>query len=267
MIAGGQEAWKVADRLKALDVPVLLSLNFPKRTTAASPEADPESLDVLRLRAEAPKGAARLAQAGVRFAFQSDAMKSLGDFFLNAGKAVENGLNRDAAVRAMTLGSAEILGVDDRLGSIEPGKIANLTVVKGDLLGKDRAVTHVIVDGRLYEQKLPAKAAATTALGGAIMVVGGNYSITINVPGQPIPATLALIQQGPLLSGTFQSQLGTTPIKDGKVTSEGFEFGGTAEFGGSTVDIIVKGTVTGNQISGTIDSPQGPVTFSGIRNP
>jgi hypothetical protein len=71
IIAGGQEAWKVAPRLKAQDVPVLLSLNFPKRTTATSPEADPETIEVLRFRAETPKGPARLAQAGVRFAFQS----------------------------------------------------------------------------------------------------------------------------------------------------------------------------------------------------
>ncbi len=69
-IAGGEEAWKVAARLKAMNVPVLLSLNFPKRTTSASPEADPESLETLRLRAETPKGPGRLAAAGVKFAFE-----------------------------------------------------------------------------------------------------------------------------------------------------------------------------------------------------
>ncbi|HEX3101851.1 MAG TPA: hypothetical protein VHQ01_08670, partial [Pyrinomonadaceae bacterium] len=88
IIAGGQESWKVADRLKAADIPVLLSLNFPRRTTAASPEADPESLSVLRQRAEAPKCAARLAAAGVKFVFQSGNATTIGDFFTNAGKAV-----------------------------------------------------------------------------------------------------------------------------------------------------------------------------------
>ena len=44
MIAGGMESWKLADRLQKENVPVLLSLNFPKRTTASLPEADPESL-------------------------------------------------------------------------------------------------------------------------------------------------------------------------------------------------------------------------------
>lgn len=63
IIVGGQESWKAADRIKAQNVPVLLSLNFPKRTAAASLEADPESLEVLRSRVETPKGAARLAAA------------------------------------------------------------------------------------------------------------------------------------------------------------------------------------------------------------
>ena len=95
---------------------------FPKRTAAASAEADPESIEVLRLRAETPKTAGKLQQAGVKFAFQSGGMTSINDFYTNAGKAVENGLSKDAAVRAMTLNAAEILGVENRLGSIEKGK-------------------------------------------------------------------------------------------------------------------------------------------------
>ena len=279
IIAGGQESWKLADRLKAQDVPVLLSLNFPKRTAAASPEADPESMDLLRFRAETPKTAAKLQQAGVKFAFQSGGATTLTDFFSNAGKAVENGLARDAAIRSMTLGSAEILGVGDRLGSVETGKIANLTVVKGDLFGADRAITNVFVDGRPFEQKPPAVRpqgrrgpggpAATTGTtpAAALPQVGGNYSINIDVPGQPLSGTLALTQQGAIVSGSLQTQLGTAPVKDGKVTAEGFSFAATVEFGGSSIDIFVKGTVSGNQLTGTIDSPQGTVPFTGTRNP
>jgi imidazolonepropionase-like amidohydrolase len=272
IIAGGQEAWKVTDRLKAQNVPVLLSMDFPKRTTASSPEADPEAIETLRLRAETPKGPGKLAQAGVKFGFESGTLKSLNEFFTNAGKAVENGLARDAAIRAMTLSTAEILGVDNRLGSIDPGKIANLAVVKGDIFGKDRFVPEVFVDGKLFEQKEPAKPSATTTAGAGpngagLPNVGGNYTITIDIPGQPLQATLAFTQQGAILTGSMQSQLGTTPIKDGKVTAEGFNFSGSVEFGGSTIEIIVKGTVSGNRISGTIDSTQGPVTFSGTKNP
>ncbi|MGZ8842373.1 MAG: amidohydrolase family protein [Pyrinomonadaceae bacterium] len=148
IIAGGEEAWKVADRLRDAQMPVLLSLNFPRRTTAASADADPEPLRILRARVEAPKGAARLAAAKVKFAFQSDAMTSMDDFRGNAGKAVENGLSADEAIRAMTLSAAEILNVADRLGSLEVGKIANLTVVRGNLLDRTTRIAYLFIDGR-----------------------------------------------------------------------------------------------------------------------
>jgi hypothetical protein len=272
IIGGGQEAWKLADRLKAQDVPVLLSLNFPKRTTASSPDADPEPLETLRLRAEAPKGPAVLARAGVKFAFESGGATNLTDFFANAGKAVDNGLSKDAAVRAMTLGSAEVLGVSDRLGSIETGKIANVILVRGDLFSRDRFVSKVFVDGKLFDQKEAPRAenrgrGAGIGTAAAVMVVAGNYNVTIDVPGQTLTGTLALVQQGPTLTGSLTTQLGVVPIRDGKVTPEGFSFSGSVDFGGSQIEIVVKGSVTGNQISGSIDSPQGTVQFSGTRNP
>ena len=272
IIAGGQEAWKVTGRLKAQNVPVLLSLNYPKRTAAASPEADAESLQILRLRAETPKGAAKLAQAGVKFAFQSGGMTTINDFLTNANKSVENGLTKEAAIRAMTLSAAEILGVDNRLGSLETGKIANLTVSRGDILAKDKTITHVFVDGKLFEQKERPKApagtqSATGAQPSALAQVGGNYSITVEVPGQPIQGTLNLTQQEAILTGNFQSPMGNVPLKDGKVTAEGFTFTATVEFGGSSVELVASGRVTGNQISGTMTTPQGAVSFSGTKNP
>jgi imidazolonepropionase-like amidohydrolase len=269
IIAGGQEAGKVADRLKAIDAAVLLSLNFPKRTTAASADADPEPIETLRFRAEAPKTAAKLAQAGVRFAFQSGGMASLNDFSANAQKSVENGLSRDAAIRAMTFTPAEIFGIGDRTGSIEAGKIANITVIKGDLLGKDKTITHVFIDGKLFEPKAPLPSARPAAPGGNVNVanVAGNYSINIEIPGQPVSGTLVLIQQGAMLTGTMQTQLGTSQVKDGKVTADGFEFAASVNVGEATVDIVVRGKVAGNQLTGTIESNQGNFSFTGTRNP
>ncbi|MEP7074419.1 MAG: amidohydrolase family protein [Acidobacteriota bacterium] len=279
MVAGGQEAWKVADRLKGADMAVLLSLNLPKRTTATSPEADPESLEVLRFRAEAPKCAAKLAAAGVKFAFQSGGATAIGDFFTNAGKVVEGGLGKDAAVRAMTLGSAEILGVGDRLGSIEAGKIANLAVVKGDVFARERFVPYIIIDGKLFEQKEPPKTEGRPGGGrrggqggggetpAAVPNIGGSYSITIQIPDSALSSTLNLTQSGGMLTGTMVSELGTSQIRDGHVTADGFSFSASVQYGGTAIDITVKGSVNGNQISGTIDSPQGQVPFAGTKNP
>ncbi|MFM9905008.1 MAG: amidohydrolase family protein [Pyrinomonadaceae bacterium] len=273
IIAGGQESWKTADRLKTQNIPVLLSLNFPKRTTSSSPEADPEDLDTLRLRADAPKGAGKLAAAGVKFAFTSTGTTAIGDFFTNAGKAVEGGLSKDAAIRAMTLGAAEILGVDNRTGSIEPGKIANLTLVKGDLFGRDKFVPQVIVDGKVFEIKeTPRPAPGGRGPGGGAAPaagpnVAGSYAITIDIPGSPTNGTLNFSQAGSALTGSIGTAEGASPIRDGKVTADGFSFGATVPFQGGSLEITVRGTVSGNQISGTIDSQAGAVPFSGTKNP
>ncbi len=273
IIAGGQESWKVADRLKAQNVAVLLSLNFPKRTTASSPEADPESMQTLRLRAETPKGAGKLAAAGVKFAFQTGGATAISDYFTNAGKAVEGGLNRDAAIRAMTLGAAEILGVSDRTGSIEAGKIANLAIVKGDLFGRDKFVPQIIVDGKVFEQKEPARppVGRGPGTGGppptAAANLGGTYTVSIEIPGSPISGTFNLTQAGSALTGTMVTQAGSAAIRDGRVTGNSFSFAATVPYGGTNLDITVQGTVAGTQVSGTIDTPQGAVPFSGTKTP
>lgn len=272
IISGGNEAWKVAGRLKEQNVPVLLSLNFPKRTTVASPDADPEDLEVLRLRAETPGGAARLAQAGVKFAFQSGGMPNITDFWTNAGKTIENGLNKDAAIRAMTLATAEIFGVENRLGSIEQGKIANLTISRGDIFSKDKAITHVFVDGKLFEQKVPER--KPTATTGAITTttakidVSGAWNMTVELPGQSVPVTLSLKQEGEKLSGNVQSGFfGTAQIRNGSVTGDSFSFDVTIAVGGQNMDVAFTGKVSGNQISGAATSQQGATPFSGTKVP
>lgn len=279
IIAGGQESGKFIDRLKSQNVPVLLSMNFPKRTAAASPDADPENLDTLRFRAEVPKVAGKLAAAGIKFAFQNGGATNIGDFVSAAVKATENGLSKDAAVKAMTLTPAEIFGVSDRLGSIDTGKIANLTVVKGDLFGAQKTVTHVFIDGKLFEPK-PPEAPAGRGSGGrggqggggganpsALPNVGGTYSINISAPGQPMTGTLSLTQQGGQLTGSMTTELGTSPIRDGRVMQNGFSFAGTVMFGGQSIDFTVQATVTGNTFSGTVDSPQGAIPITGTKNP
>jgi imidazolonepropionase-like amidohydrolase len=268
VINGGMEADKVAARLKAMDVPVLLSLNFPRRTAAASPEADPEPLRILRERVEAPKAAGRLAAAGVRFAFQSGGMTTMTDFLANASRAVENGLSRDDAVRALTLRPAEILGVSNQLGTIEAGKIANLTITRGDLLDRNHRVTQVFIDGRPYDTRV----AAPTGGGGAN--ASGTWSLTINLgesanERQEFSVTLNLQQQGERVSGALQGQLGSGTLSNG--TAAGGQINFTVPVtlpapASVTTDAIFNGTISGNQMSGTVQVVgRGSGTFSGTR--
>lgn len=146
IVTGGREAGDVAADLRTQGARVIYSLNYPSRPCALAPGAD-EPLRRLRSRVLAPSVPARLAQAGVLFAFASAGLSDPEQFIENAGKAVKAGLPRDEAVRALTIGAAAIAGEQDRLGTIEKGKIANLVVTRGDLFDDTMAVACVFVHG------------------------------------------------------------------------------------------------------------------------
>ena len=262
-IAGGLEAWKVADRLAAAKVPVLVSLNFPRRTTAPAPDADPDPVRVLRQRVEAPKNAGRLAAAGVRFAFQSGGMTNISDFLTNAGRAVEGGLSRDEALRAMTLRPAELFGVQNQLGTIEVGKIANLTVTRGDIFDRTRRVAHVFIDGRPVDLR-PAAPAGSGAQAG----VSGAWSLRVTLEGQPERSvTLTLRQEGERLSGGIQGDLGTAQIANASVGAAGdLKFTAPITTAGQTTEATFTGTATGNEMRGTVTTVgAGSGSFNGAR--
>jgi hypothetical protein len=264
IIAGGIEAGKVAERLRARNVPVLLSLNFPRRTTAAMPEADPEPLRVLRERVEAQKTAGRLATARVKFAFQSGAMTNTADFYPNIARAIDNGLSREDALRALTTSAAEILGVNDRLGSIEAGKIANLTVTRGELLTRNPTFAYVFIDGRPVDLK-PATATAPDAT--ASSNASGSWTLTVNTGSADLTMTLALQQEGDRLRGSIQGALGSGEISNASLGAGGdFRFTVPVTLEGQTTEATFTGKLTGNEMQGSVTFVgRAPGTFSGSR--
>ena len=155
IVTGARHAEEVTADLKSQNVRVIYSLNYPVRPRTLAVDAD-EPVSALRERADAPKVPAALAKAGVAFAFASAGLTDPKDFVKNAAKAVKAGLAEDAAIRAMTIGAAVIAGVGDRLGSIEPGKAANLVVTDGNLFDEKTKITRVFVDGRPVALEAPA---------------------------------------------------------------------------------------------------------------
>jgi imidazolonepropionase-like amidohydrolase len=159
IVTGARHAEEVTPDLKLQNVRVIYSLNYPTRPRELAADAD-EPLSALRDRADAPKVPSALAKAGVTFAFASAGLADPKDFVKNAAKAVKAGLAEEDAIRAMTIGAANIAGVGDRLGSIEKGKAANLVVTDGNLFDEKTKITRVFVDGR------PVALEAPTAPGG-----------------------------------------------------------------------------------------------------
>lgn len=257
-IAGGEEAWKVADRLRRESVPVLATLNFPRPPQTTSEDADPEPLRVLQSRVDIPRNPGRLASAGVRVAFTSAGV-GMADFLNHVRKAAESGMSRDQALRALTLSPAELLGVADRVGSIETGKIANLTVVRGDLFDRSSRVAQVFVDGRQFTVRAPADAG--TGAG-----ITGQWTITATFAEGDRAITLNLRQEGEQLRGSIQGAAGSADISNGTIAGGELRFTVPVTLGQTTEEATFTGTVTGNAMRGTIQivgQPNG--TFIGTR--
>jgi imidazolonepropionase-like amidohydrolase len=138
IIIGGQEAWKAANELKQNNVAVIYTNIY------SLPVRDDDAYDFLF---EAP---AKMQTAGVRFAISTgNDGPEVRDLPYHAGLAAAYGLPKDEALKAVTLYPAQILGVADRLGSIETGKIANIVVTDGDILEPRTNVKHLFIGGRL----------------------------------------------------------------------------------------------------------------------
>jgi imidazolonepropionase-like amidohydrolase len=137
IILGGDDAWKIAALLKEKDVPVIVS------GIQSLPLREDDAYDALY------ENAAKLKAAGVRFCISTgDSGSDVRTLPFHAGLAAAFGLAKDEALKAVTLYPAQIMGVADRLGTIEKGKLANLVVTDGDLLEVRTHVRYLFIDGR-----------------------------------------------------------------------------------------------------------------------
>jgi imidazolonepropionase-like amidohydrolase len=134
ILAGAAEGWKIAGEIARTGVPVLVE-----------PMNNIPSYDALGIRLE---NAALLAQAGVHVAVLETDTHNARNLRQQAGNAVSYGLAWEQALRAVTLTPAEIFGVADRYGSLEPGKVANIVVWSGDPFEFTTRVEHVLIRGR-----------------------------------------------------------------------------------------------------------------------
>ena len=134
IIAGGAEGWEIAPAIAAAGVPVLVE-----------PLDNIPGYGSLGIRYE---NAALLAKAGVQVALLETDSHQVRNLRQQAGNAVSYGMTWDQALRAVTLAPAEIFGVADRYGSLEPGKVANVVVWSGDPFEFTAGVEHVLIRGK-----------------------------------------------------------------------------------------------------------------------
>jgi imidazolonepropionase-like amidohydrolase len=137
ILAGGSEAYKVKDLLRSKGIPVIL------RPMLTLPVEEDDPYD--RLLSQP----AELAAAGVKFAFASFDNSFARRLGQNAANAVAYGLPYDEALKAVTIYPARIFGLDDQIGTLEQGKVANIIVTNGDPLELTSDVRYLFIKGQL----------------------------------------------------------------------------------------------------------------------
>src|SRR5438045_4477347 len=153
ILFGNGHEYRVRKTLAEKKPAIILPLDFPKPPEIERPEQALEvALDELQHWDRAPSNPALLAEAGIQFALTTEKLeKPEKDFWSRLRLAVRRGLNKEAALAALTTTPAEMFGVAGRLGSIAPGQMANLVVASGDLFGDDARILTTWVDGHYYD--------------------------------------------------------------------------------------------------------------------
>jgi imidazolonepropionase-like amidohydrolase len=267
ILFGVQQGYEVADVLAEKKTPVIISVRWPEPDRGADPELE-ETLRTLRFRDRAPSTPAVLDKAGVKFAFYSDGIAAPRDILRNAKKSIDAGLRREAALRALTLTAAEIFGVADRLGSIEPGKIANLVVADGDIFEERTRIRMVFVDGRKFDVREPAPTPAERGPAGPQQPTSltGRWTIEVLTPDGPQAATLDAQQAADgSLSGTMATPYGNVPVNRGSVAGREFRFAITLDVGNGPQEFTFSGSAEGNRVRGTVVSGDLVLEFTGTR--
>ncbi len=138
IIVGGQDAWKAADVLKKNNISVIFTNIY------ALPVQDDDAYDYLF---EAPS---KMQKAGIKFCISTgNDGAEVRDLPYHAGLASAYGLSAADALKSVTIYAAEILGVSDKIGSIEVGKLANIVVTDGDMLEPRTNIKYLFINGRL----------------------------------------------------------------------------------------------------------------------
>ena len=272
VIWGGHEAYRVIDRLKKSTVDVIAHVDFgdEPKVDAAKPGPDPyaDLLEPQRVREhkrsiwkQRVAGLAELHKAGIRFAVSSRDGKSPADVLKGLRQAIANGLDRDAALAAITTQSAAILGLERELGTIAVGRQAYFVVMTGAFDNEQSKVRYIVINGQRYEYNKDSKPIAAPSPGEPAPVqVGGTWLVEIESADGKVRGELELVQSDRALSGRFKSDHGDGRLSSGKASADGVEFVVSIGAGDNAVLLKFDAKLDAAVLRGNLKSPFGAAT-------
>ena len=153
LVKGSGHEYRMLEAIRAVGVPVILPVDFPQSgnlSVSAPEDAIDVTLETLRHWDLAPGNPGRLNRAGIPIALSSTGLEKTSDFHDRVREAIAHGLDYESALAALTTTPASMLGLSSQIGTLEPGKLANMTITDGPLFAEDVNVQDVWVAGDRY---------------------------------------------------------------------------------------------------------------------
>ncbi|MCX8489562.1 MAG: amidohydrolase family protein [Cyclobacteriaceae bacterium] len=289
MLADVKEGWPVANKIKASGAKVFLSLDLPeevkkeenKKLTKADSaktkeDAKPKTADELEKDALEKRKVEAIAnytsqasvfnKAGILFGFSSLSTKPK-DIHANLRRMIVAGLPEDAALAALTTAPAQLLGLSDRMGTVENGKMANLVISDKPYFNEKAKVRYVFVDGVMY--KLEVKEEKKSA-SNAKIEIEGSWSTVTQTPQGSNEGKVTFKKEGSGYKGTISGGRMPAPADLTSVTLNGnkLSYSYALSFGGNSIKVEVEATVEGDSFKGNASiGPQGIFSIEGTKNP
>jgi imidazolonepropionase-like amidohydrolase len=261
--AGGNEYQRISD-MAPTKASFIVPLDFPEAQQVEDPnDAKYVSLTDLKHWELAPTNPAAFEKANIPFALTTADLKDVKQFWANLRKAIEYGLSESKAFDALTKTPATLLGVYDKVGSLEEGKLANFLITTGPLFNEKT----VIVENWVQGEKNEVKEEAWTN-------ISGSYNLVLNTGSGPVNYTLdvksstaANVIGKDTLTGKFgyngklvTLSFSTTPSKK----QDGMEQRGAGRFAGrGGASIRLSGVNNGDVWEGNgVDTAGNPLTWT-----
>jgi imidazolonepropionase-like amidohydrolase len=291
MIADVKEGWLIIPKIKASGAKVFLSLDLPeevkkdekkddKKTNADSTKkqeppkvkttADLEKEALEKRKTESianyTSQASAFNRAGVAFGFSSMSAKSK-DIHANLRRMIASGLTEDAALAALTTTPAQLLGLSDRVGSIDNGKMANLVISDKTYFNEKAKVRYVFVDGVLYKMDVKETKKSDP---NAKVEIEGSWSTVTQTPQGNTEGKVIFKKDGSNYKGTVSGGRLPAPVDMTDVSLDGnkLTYNYSINFGGNSIKVEVDVTVDGDSFKGSASIGQrGSFSIDGTKDP
>jgi imidazolonepropionase-like amidohydrolase len=270
VLADVKNAWPIINQIKASGAKTFLSLDLPDEvkkddkkkdekkdaTVSAAAQAEKDALE--KRKAESIQAYAAQAgafqKAGVTFGFSSMSAKTK-DIPANLRRMIAAGLTEDAALAALTTNPAQLLGLSDRMGTVDNGKMANLVVTDKPYFNEKAKVRYVFVDGVMYKMEVKETKKGDP---NAKVDVDGTWSTVTEAQQGRTEGKLTFKKEGSGYSGKVSGGRLPSPIDMTEVTLDGnaLTFKYTMTFGTNTFTVVGEVTVEGDSFKGTLSFGQ-----------